>query len=112
MITSCASSHFLFYCSLFHVLSEGSSTGLVRDGDAIVKINVPEKVVCTVESTSSSRGKVNDAGGKDAKLTNGLTITVPNHIEPGQHIIVSTGTETFVSKSDAPPAPEPEKTAF
>lgn len=90
-------------------LIENSSTALTRDGDTVVKIVVPEKAVCTVESTSQARAKVNDAGGKDAKLTNGLTISVPNHIEAGQHIVVSTATNTFVSKSDTPPEPEVEK---
>ena len=91
-------------------LIENSSTALVRDGDTFVRIVVPEKVVCTVESTGAARAKVNDAGGKDAKLTNGLTITVPNHIESGQHIVVNTANDSFVSKSEAPPAPEVEKT--
>ena len=93
-----------------HYLIENSSIGLVRDGETFVKIVVPEKIVCTVESTQPARIKqTNDAGGKDAKLTNGLTILVPNHVETGQHIIVNTANDTFVSKSDAPPAPEPEK---
>jgi elongation factor P len=93
-----------------HYLIENSSTALVRDAENFVKLILPDKAVCTVESTSPARVKVNDAGGKDAKLTNGLTILVPNYIENGQHIIVNTSNDLFVGKSDTPPMPEEEKT--
>ena len=94
-----------------YYLIENSSIALVKDGDTFVGIKVPEKIVCTVESTQAARTKqTNDVSGKEAKLTNGLTILVPTHIEQGQHVLVNTATDTFVSKSDAPPAPEAEKT--
>lgn len=94
-----------------HYLIENSSTLLTRDGDTFVKIQVPEKVVCTVAETHASRGatKVNDHGGKEARLTNGLTVIVPNYIENGQHIVVNTANDTFTGKSEVPPEPEVEK---
>lgn len=91
-------------------LIENSSIALVKDGDLFVGIKVPEKIVCTVESTQAARTKqTNDTTGKEAKLTNGITIFVPNHIEVGQHIIVNTSNDTFTGKSDTPPEPEKEK---
>lgn len=96
----------LYFCARS---PENSSTGLVRDGDNFVRIVVPEKAVCTVESTSAARKTVNDTGGKEAKLTNGLTVMVPNYIENGQHIVVNTANDAFVSKSEVPPAPEADR---
>ena len=90
-------------------LIENSSTVLKKNGDSFVSIHVPEKVVCTVLDTPSGRTKqVNDTGGKEAKLTNGLTIMLPNFIENGTHIVVNTETDAYVGKSDVPPAPEVE----
>lgn len=91
-------------------LIENSSVMLTKNGDNFVSIRVPEKVVCTIENTSAGRTKqVNDTGGKDAKLTNGLTIQVPNFIDNGAHIVVNTETDAYVGKSEVPPAPEEEK---
>lgn len=91
-------------------LLENSSVQLVRNGETFVKIVVPEKVVCTVASTSAPTKQQNDTGGKQAKLTNGITVTVPLWIENGTHIVVNTNDNAYVSKSDVPPAPEVEKT--
>lgn len=90
-------------------LIENSSIVLKKNDEAFVSIHVPEKVVCTVADTPSGRTKqVNDTGGKEAKLTNGLTIMLPSFIENGTHIIVNTETDAYVGKSDVPPAPEVE----
>ena len=91
-------------------LIENSSTALKRNGDTFVSIHVPEKVVCTVEDTPSGRVKqVNDTSGKEARLTNGLIVQVPNFIENGAHVIINTATDAYVGKSDTPPAPEVEQ---
>ena len=85
-------------------LIENSSVVLTRNGDMFVKISVPEKAVCTIESTATSKpGKVNDGAGKDAKLTNGLTVQVSAFLENGAHIIVNTDTDAYVGKSEHSP---------
>ncbi len=90
-------------------LVENSSIILTKNGDTFVKIAVPEKVVCTVESTAASKpGKVNDGAGKEARLTNGLTVLVPAFIENGVHIVVNTDTDGYVGKSEVPPGPQEE----
>jgi hypothetical protein len=87
-------------------LIDNSSTVLTRNGDTFVRVTVPEKAVCTVEATAPAKaGKVNDPTGKDARLTNGLTVQVPAFIEPGQHIVINTETDAYVGKSEVPPAP-------
>jgi len=92
-------------------LIENSSTLLTRNGDTFVKVAVPEKAVCTVETTAPAKagGKVNDPTGKDAKLTNGLTVQVPAFIESGAHIVVNTETDAYVGKSEVPPMPIEEE---
>lgn len=91
-------------------LIENSSVQLKKDQETFVSIHLPEKVVCTVLDTPTGRVKqVNDSAGKEAKLSNGLTVQVPNFIENGTHVIINTETDTYVGKSEVPPAPEVEK---
>jgi len=94
-----------------YYLIDNSSVVLKKDGDQFVSIQVPEKVVCTVQETAQPRKTVNDPSGKEALLTNGQRISVPHFIENGQHIVVNTATETYVGKSEVPPEPEEDRHA-
>ena len=69
------------------------------DGE-IVAVDLPINVECTIQETQPfMKGQTVKSSFKPALLTNGLTVQVPEFIESGENIIVSTLTMEYVERA-------------
>jgi elongation factor P len=92
-----------------HYLRDNTMVGLVREGDTVLKIVVPDKLVCTVlETSGDTKNSAADGGYKVAKLDIGTNVSVPMYVANGMHIVVNTTTNSYAQKSDKPPSLDDE----
>ncbi len=71
----------------------------VADED-IVSVNLPQSVVCKIKETAPFfKGQTAKSSYKPALLENGLTIQVPEFIESGEEIVVSTLNQEYVERA-------------
>ena len=69
------------------------------DGE-VVSVTLPQKVKVTVAETSQYiKGQTVKSSYKPATLTNGIQVKVPEFIESGEEIIVSTETLEYVERA-------------
>ena len=74
-------------------------TGLIVN-DELVAIELPQSVVKTiVETAPGIKGASASARTKPAVLDGGITIQVPEYIEPGERIKVNTESRKFMSRA-------------
>lgn len=72
---------------------------LVYDGSEILGLNLPEKIVLTIENTEPAvRGDTKTSAMKDAYTQTGLLVKVPLFVEQGEKIVVSTQDGSYVSR--------------
>lgn len=74
-------------------LQDGMNLRCNRNKGTYVYIQLPDRVACEVAEASGKSGgtrDINDNTGREAKLTNGAKIKVPNHIQTGDKIWVRT----------------------
>ena len=69
------------------------------DGE-IISATLPQNVVCTIAETQPYiKGQTVKASFKPALLTNGLTINIPDFMDAGEDIVVSTTTMEYVERA-------------
>ena len=69
------------------------------DGE-IVSATLPTNVVCKIKETQPFiKGQTVKSSFKPALLENGLTINVPDFIESGEEVVVSTATMEYVERA-------------
>lgn len=80
-------------------LLEGMTVNVSFYGDEVLGVILPDKVVLTVaDCVPGVKGDTKTNATKDATMETGLLIKVPLFIEPGEKLIVSTETATYVSR--------------
>ena len=69
------------------------------EGEPVI-VNLPETVVMeVVEADAVIKGQTASSSYKPAKLSNGLRILVPPHIESGTRVVVNTQDSTYVERA-------------
>ena len=80
-------------------LKEGLEIKIGIYNDIPIKIDLPNQINCTIESTDAAiRGQTVSSSYKPAILENGIKIQVPPFIESGDSIIIDTRTMEYVKK--------------
>ena len=80
-------------------LSEGLEVKIGIYNDIPIKIDLPNQINCTIESTDVAlKGQTISSSYKPAVLMNGIKIQVPPFIESGDSIIVDTRSIEYVKK--------------
>ena len=80
-------------------LSEGLEVKIGIYNDMPIKIDLPNQINCTIESTDAAlKGQTISSSYKPAVLMNGIKIQVPPFIESGDSIIVDTRSIEYVKK--------------
>ena len=80
-------------------LSEGLEVKIGTHNDIPIKIDLPNQINCTIESTDAAlKGQTISSSYKPAVLMNGIKIQVPPFIESGDSIIVDTRSIEYVKK--------------
>ena len=80
-------------------LSEGLEVKIGIYNDIPIKIDLPNQINCTIESTDAAlKGQTISSSYKPAVLMNGIKIQVPPFIESGDSIIVDTRSIEYVKK--------------
>ena len=68
--------------------------------DEIVSIKIPDQVILTVQATEPViKGQTATASYKPATLSNGIKTSIPQHINDGDKIVISTIDNTYVEKA-------------
>ena len=77
-------------------IKEGENIDLVFDGDDIININLPAKVILKVIQTDPGhRGNTATNATKPAKMETGLELQVPLFINEGDSLKIDTKTGTY-----------------
>lgn len=80
-------------------LDENMSCTLLMFDGSPVTIQLPSKVVLEiVETEPVTKGQTASSSYKPAKLTNGVRVMVPPHIEAGTKIVVNTEDDSYVER--------------
>ena len=80
-------------------LSEGLEVKIGIYNDIPIKIDLPNQINCTIESTDVAlKGQTVSSSYKPAVLMNGVKIQVPPFIESGDSIIVDTRSIEYIKK--------------
>ena len=80
-------------------LKEGLEIKIGIYNDIAIKIDLPNQINCTIESTDAAiKGQTVSSSYKPAILENGIKIQVPPFIESGDSIIIDTRTMEYVKK--------------
>ena len=80
-------------------LLEGMLINVMFYGTEVLGVILPDKVVLTVQDcVPGVKGDTKTNATKDCTMETGLVIKVPLFIEPGEKLIVSTETATYVSR--------------
>ena len=80
-------------------LSEGLEVKIGIYNDIPIKIDLPNQINCTIESTDGAlKGQTVSSSYKPAVLMNGVKIQVPPFIESGDSIIVDTRSIEYIKK--------------
>tara|TARA_B000000532_G_C18724016_1_gene343833 strand:+ start:71 stop:631 length:561 start_codon:yes stop_codon:yes gene_type:complete len=80
-------------------LKEGLEIKIGIYNDIPIKIDLPNQINCTIESTDAAiKGQTVSSSYKPAILENGIKIQVPPFIESGDSIIIDTRTMEYVKK--------------
>ena len=83
-----------------YYLREGESYNLSFLGDEVLSMNLPPKMVFTVEETAPGvKGNSATNVFKDAKLENGLNVKVPLFINIGDKVRIDTRTGAYTEKA-------------
>lgn len=81
-------------------LQEGMQVKLANYEEEIVRASLPDTIKETVvEADPVVKGQTASSSYKPAKLSNGVKIMVPPHIEMGMSIIVNTADRTYVERA-------------
>lgn len=81
-------------------LQEGMVVRIDSHEGAILGVQLPETVVCTiVEADAVVRGQTAASSYKPAMLDNGVRILVPPHIESGTRVVVNTADRSYVERA-------------
>ena len=81
-------------------LEEGMTVQIEYYDSEALNVTLPERVVCTVTETEPVvKGQTASNSFKPAKLQNGIRISVPQFIQQGESIIVSTETTEYVERA-------------
>lgn len=81
-------------------LSDGQSVDVLIFRDQPVAINLPAKIVLTVESAPAGvKGNSAGAATKTVTLQNGLEIRTPLFIKSGDKVVINTETGEYVERS-------------
>ena len=82
-------------------IKEGENIDLVFDGDDIININLPAKVILKVTQTDPGhRGNTATNATKPAKMETGITVAVPQFVETGEKIRVNTDSGEYMERSN------------
>ena len=80
-------------------LSEGLEVKIGIYNDIPIKIDLPNQINCTIESTDAAlKGQTISSSYKPAVLMNGIKIQVPPFIESGDSIVVDTRSIEYIKK--------------
>ena len=80
----------------YHYIKEGDNLDLVFDGDEIINMNLPAKVILQVAQTDPGhRGNTATNASKPAKMETGLEIQVPLFINEGDLLKIDTKSGTY-----------------
>ena len=80
-------------------LSEGLEVKIGIYNDMPIKIDLPNQINCTIESTDAAlKGQTISSSYKPAVLMNGIKIQVPPFIESGDSIVVDTRSIEYIKK--------------
>lgn len=82
-----------------YYLVESMSVYLVFFEEDLLTLNVPDKVELIVEETTPAIKGAPSTQTKDAVTNTGLTLRVPQFIDQGEHIIVSTADGSYSSRA-------------
>ena len=82
-----------------YFLIEGSDIMLAMFEGEVLTISVPDKVVLTVTETTPAIKGAPSTQTKDATTNTGLTLRVPQFIEEGEEILVSTTDGKYSSRA-------------
>ncbi|RMD48132.1 MAG: elongation factor P [Alphaproteobacteria bacterium] len=81
-------------------LQEGMTVTIEYYGEEPLNVTLPQKVVCTVAETEPVvKGPTAANSFKPAVLDNGVRITVPPFVGPGERIVVNTETFEYVERA-------------
>ena len=80
-------------------LSEGLEVKIGIYNDMPIKIDLPNQINCTIESTDAAlKGQTISSSYKPALLDCGIKINVPPFVESGEQIIIDTRTLEYVKR--------------
>ncbi len=81
-------------------LQDGMTVTIEYYGDEALSVTLPQKVVCEVAETEPVvKGQTAANSFKPAILDNGIRITVPPFVGPGEKIVVNTETGEYVERA-------------
>ncbi len=80
-------------------IEENTPVTVLRNGDEILGINLPDQVVCTIkEAEDAVQGNSVTNALKKAWLLSGYEINVPQFIKSGEKVIIDTKTGKYVAR--------------
>lgn len=80
-------------------LKEGMEANVVRWGDQVLEVELPNSVVLeVVETDPGVKGDTATGGSKPAKLETGATVMVPLFITTGERIKIDTRNDTYLGR--------------
>ncbi len=82
-----------------YYLVDGMEIGLMFFEGAVLSVSLPDKVELTVIETTPAIKGAPSTQSKDATTDTGLTLRVPQFIEQGEKIIVSTADGKYASRA-------------
>ena len=81
-------------------LTDNMPVKIQKIGDEVIDIMLPATVILTVEDVAPFiKGQTVTATYKPAKLSNGVTVAVPQFVEVGEKIVVKTETSEYVERA-------------
>lgn len=82
-----------------YFLIEGMNVTLMFFDGSVLDVSLPDKVELTVAETSPAIKGAPSTQTKDATTDTGLTLRVPQFVEPGEKILVSTADGKYSSRA-------------
>ncbi|MFK7866440.1 MAG: elongation factor P [Alphaproteobacteria bacterium] len=81
-------------------LDEGMTISIKMHEDNPLSIRLPQKITLEIiEADPVVKGQTASSSYKPAKLSNGLSILVPPHIEAGTRIVVNTDDNSYIERA-------------
>jgi elongation factor P len=82
-------------------IKEGMEVNVVRWGDKIIEVELPNSIVLEViETDPGLKGDTATGGSKAAKVETGATINVPLFVNVGDRVKIDTREDTYLGREN------------